>query len=97
MRGDNMKKEESKEERKERLDNEWLKRLPCYTCHPKMQRLCKHYNTFKRPDYNTEQFKLGEITCDDYIDPPSVVVPLMSVPHDSGLLIFGNSSGDMRD
>jgi hypothetical protein len=76
----NNKREETKEERKERLDREWEKGLPCYTCHPKMQRLCKHYNTFSRPDYNHEQFKIGKITCDDYIDDPAVPSPLMSVP-----------------
>lgn len=65
-----MRGNETKEERKERLDTKWLKGLPCYTCHPKMQKLCKYYNTFSRPDYNYEQFKIGKITCDDYMEPP---------------------------
>jgi hypothetical protein len=73
------KKEETKEERKLRLDKEWERQLPCADCHPKMQRLCKHFNTFKRPDYNTEQFHIHDITCDDRIDPPApqVVTPDM--------------------
>lgn len=73
-------KVETGQEREQRLSDEWLKKLPCYTCHPKMQRLCKHYNTFKRPDYNYEQFKLGAITCDDYMDRPAEVVPTFVTP-----------------
>lgn len=58
---------ETKEGRTKRLDEEWYKKLPCHTCHPKMQKLCKYYNSFKRPDYNNEQFKIGDILCDDKI------------------------------
>lgn len=68
MNRNNVRSTESHDERKERLDKEWLKRLPCYTCHSKMQKLCKYYNTFNRPDYNAEQFNVGEITCDDKIE-----------------------------
>lgn len=61
-------KEETKAERKERLDIEWAEKLPCATCHEKMKRLCKFYNTFRRPDY-PQIFSIDKITCQDKIDP----------------------------
>jgi hypothetical protein len=62
---------ETKEERKARLDNEWEAKLPCANCHSRMQKMCKYYNTFKRPDYPTDIFNIGEITCSDRVDPPT--------------------------